>query len=190
MKKIAMLSIITVIAYATAVCLFLIFKTEVLLTFWEISTILSAYVVLCLVTQISKIGNTKFRKAIVRFTLGMAVFSTLAHIINLLITRPLITAGHDIPTYFQIGYWFSTEMLMDYIGWGLCLGIAFILLFFSLKQTHKVLAATSMIIGILCILGFIGGMWNQNLWYFAPAGYGIGLMILCFEILLDKSFGD
>lgn len=190
MKKIAIQSLCTVILYGIIVCLYLIYKTQLLLTIWEIAIIISAFVVLRFVINLSKFGDKKFINKIVRFAWGMAIFSTIAHTINLLITRPLIAVGRNVPTYFQIGYWFSTETLIDNIGWGLFLGISFVLLYASLREKDKVIAVTAIIIGTLCIAGFLGGLWNMNLWYLAPMGYGIILMILCVEIIFNKSFSN
>ena len=38
----------------------------------------------------------------------------------------------------------------------------------------------ALIDGILCFIGFAGALLiNENVWYVAPMGYGIGLLILC-----------
>jgi len=45
------------------------------------------------------------------------------------------------------------------------------------KQRIKLI---SLLCSVLCITGFIGGTFiNENLWYIAPMGYGIGFLILC-----------
>ena len=67
------------------------------------------------------------------------------------------------------------------------LGLAF--LFSSLgianKQELKPLKITLLICSCLCIIGFFGWLIiNENLWYIASIGYGIGAVIICIELLL------
>jgi cyanate permease len=100
--------------------------------------------------------------------------------------------GIEVPLYFQIGQWPSVEMAVDYLAWGFFMGLAFICLSRPLISTDKEvrgLRTVSLINGILCIAGFIGALFiNENIWYLAPMGYGIGIVILCvMAIRIEKN---
>lgn len=96
-KKIFIIGIVTCVLYFVAVAGFMVFKTEVALTIWELLTVLSAPVVMIV---LYKLQNTTY------------------------------------------------------------------------------------ICAILCQIGFWGAMFiNENLWYLAPWGYGLGFMILCIQAL-------
>jgi cyanate permease len=53
------------------------------------------------------------------------------------------------------------------------------------EQKLKPLKITLFICSYLCIIGFFGWLIiNENLWYIASMGYGIGAVIICIELLL------
>jgi len=50
----------------------------------------------------------------------------------------------------------------------------------SKDKTKKRIRIVSIINGVLCLTGFAGAVFiNENIWYLAPMGYGIGLIIIC-----------
>ncbi len=93
--------------------------------------------------------------------------------------------GVAAPTYFQIGYWPSVEMAVDYLAWGFFNGLAFLCIGIAIKNKDKLqtmIKATSLICGVLCLVGFFGTMFiNENIWYTGPMGYGFGTLILCIQ---------
>lgn len=76
-------------------------------------------------------------------------------------------------------------MTIDYLGWGLFMGLAFIFSYFYVKSYTKI-KQLFLLSGILCLIGFFGVIINENLWYIAPFGYGIGTAIICIKLLMIK----
>jgi cyanate permease len=104
-----------------------------------------------------------------------------------------IKNGINIPEYLQIGKTMSYVTAIEYLSWGIFLGLAF--LFSSLgignKYELKHLKMTLFICSCLCIIGFFGWLIiNENLWYIASMGYGIGTVIICIELLLYEKGKD
>lgn len=188
-KKIFITGIITCILYFISVGLFLITKTEIALTIWELMTVLSAPVVLFVLLEISTtLAITSiYKKAMLAFMSCTCSLTGVAHIVNITVTRTLISEGLDVPTYFQIGYWPSVEMAIDYLAWGFFTGLAFLCLSIAIKDKDKIersIKITLLTCGILCLIGFFGTVFiNENIWYVAPMGYGIGTMIVCIQML-------
>jgi len=193
MKKIEMLGIAVVVLYAVTVILYLIFQSYQLLTLWEAVTILSAPVMLLILLDIQKNSSHEksvFQTLTIVFMTCTIVLTSLAHFINMTVTRELIAQGLIIPTYFQIGYWPSIEMSMDYLAWGFFMGLAFITTACSLSSLKR-LKTMLVICGSLCLLGFFGTVIvNENFWYIAPLGYGAGTIIVCIEMLHGKRKGS
>ena len=110
-----------------------------------------------------------------------------AHIVNITVTRKLINEGVNVPVYFQIGFWPSVEMAIDYLAWGFFMGLAFLCVGLSAKSNDKskrIMKLNALLCGILCLVGFFGTIFiNENIWYVAPIGYGIGTMIICIQLL-------
>lgn len=188
-KKIFTIGIITCILYFASVGLFLITKTEVALTIWELMTVLSAPIMLFVLLEISTLAaiTSIYKKAMLAFMSCTCSLTGAAHIVNITVTRALISEGIDIPTYFQIGYWPSAEMAIDYLAWGFFTGLAFLCLGIAIENKDKIkrsIKATLLTCGILCLIGFFGTIFiNENIWYVAPMGYGIGTMIVCIQML-------
>lgn len=187
MKKISIASIIAIIIYFISVSLFLITKTDIALTIWELMTIIGAIVYLFLIIKLSEIlTNSNFYKRLISVFMGCGLaFTSVAHIVNITVTRVLISDGVNVPDYFKIGCWPSIEMVIDYVGWGLFIGLAFLILGFSInnKKYHSI-KRTSIISGILCLIGFIGALFiNENIWYIATIGYGIIPIYLCIKTM-------
>jgi hypothetical protein len=114
------------------------------------------------------------------------VLTNVAHFMNIAVIRPFIENEVSVPDYFQIGKYPSALMAIDYLGWGLFMGLAFICSsrFTSLEVNLKKFI---LICGFLCLAGFIGFMFNVNIWYIAPIGYGIGTFVICIKLLSIKS---
>ena len=188
-KKIFVVGIITCILYFISVGLFLITKTEIALTVWEFMTVLSAPLVLFVLLEISTVLaiTSTYQKAMLAFMSSTCSLTGVAHIVNITVTRALIREGLDVPTYFQIGYWPSVEMAIDYLAWGFFAGLAFLCLGIAIKDKDKSkssIKTTLLTCGILCFIGFLGTVFiNENIWYVAPMGYGIGTMIICIQML-------
>lgn len=191
-NKIAMLGIVDVGLYAVAVFLYLIFKSDQLLTLWEAVTILSAPIMLLVLLDIlnkSRQVNSVFQSLTIVFMTCTIALTSITHFVNIAVTRKLIAEGVNIPTYFQIGYWPSVEMAIDYLAWGFFMGLAFIMTacaLYAAGSTVKRLKTMLLICGSLCLLGFFGAVLNENFWYLAPLGYGIGTTIICIEMLVDS----
>ena len=188
-KKIFAIGIITCISYFISVGLFLITKTEIALTIWELMTVLSAPVVLFVLLELSNLVaiTSIYKKAMLAFMSSTCSLTGVAHIVNITVTRTLISEGIDVPTYFQIGYWPSVEMAIDYLAWGFFTGLAFLCPGIAIKDKDKIkrsIKTTLLTCGILCLIGFFVTVFiNENIWYVAPMGYGIGTMIVCIQML-------
>ena len=184
-KKIHLTGIIDVIVYFISVGVFLISKTDIALTIWELMTVISGPIVLFVLLELSnRISCPNLNRRAMQVFMGCTCALTgAAHIVNIAVTRRLIREGVAVPLYFQIGQWPSVEMAVDYLAWGFFMGLAFICLGIPVSSTDKTtrsLKMISLINGILCLIGFIGALFiNENIWYLAPMGYGFGLLILC-----------
>ena len=184
-KKIYIITIVAVVVYFISVLLFLVTQTDLALTVWELVTILSGPVILLVMLQL---GNDLNRSktviyAMLSFMTSVCILTSAAHIVNISVTRKLISEGVDVPSYFQIGQWPSVEMAVDYLAWGFFMGLAFLSLSLPpLKSEEKknCLRFALMICGFMCLIGFFGAIFiNENLWYIAPMAYGPGIIIIC-----------
>ncbi len=189
-NKIAILGIVDVLVYTITVILYLIIKSDMLLTLWEVITIFSAPIMLLILLNISQSNDEAkpvLKNLIIIFMTCTIVLTSTAHFVNIAVTRKLIAEGLFIPTYLQIGYWPSVEMAIDYIAWGFFMGLAFITTAYCLSAKRKILKRQKIelsVCGILCQAGFWGTIFiNENLWYLAPLGYGVGTIVLCVEML-------
>jgi hypothetical protein len=187
-KNIFIIGIITCVLYFIAVAGFLVFKTEVALTMWELITVLSAPVVMLVLLKLQQATGSSllYKNTATAFLAATCTLTAIAHFVNISVTRPLISQGVAVPTYFQIGYWPSVEMAVDYVAWGFFCGLAFLCVALGIKNgAYKRLKITSLICGLLCLLGFFGALFlNENCWYLAIWGYGIGFMVLCIQACL------
>lgn len=192
-KTVFHIGLIACIIYFLAVGLFLMTKTEFALTLWEMFTIIGAFVILfILIALADDMHISSNRKLIMTAFMGCTCALTTAnHIVNMSVTRRLIAQGVQVPNYFKIGYWPSVEMAIDYVAWGLFVGLAFFTIGFAIEKNSQ-FKKTMMqwIIGcaILCFLGFFGTFFvNENLWYFAPVGYGAGTILICMKMIKKLS---
>ncbi|MBR6080988.1 MAG: hypothetical protein IKP60_12635 [Treponema sp.] len=184
-KRIHLIGIIDIVLYFISVGAFLISKADIALTIWELMTVISGPIVLLVLLELShSLSCSDLNRRAMQVFMGCTCALTgAAHIVNIAVTRRLMSEGVDVPLYFQIGQWPSVEMAVDYLAWGLFMGLAFICLGLPVASTDKTtrsLKVISLINGILCLIGFIGALFiNENIWYLAPMGYGFGLLILC-----------
>lgn len=188
-KKVSIIGIIVCVLYFLSVGLFLITGTSLALTAWELMTVISGPVVLLVLLGFARhLSVSATQKNLMLVFMGCTCALTgAAHIVNITVTRKLMAEGIDVPTYFQIGQWPSVEMAVDYLAWGFFMGLAFLAISFPISDNDKSKRVTkfiSLICGILCLIGFCGALFiNENLWYLAPMGYGIGLIVLCIRVL-------
>ena len=184
-KRIHLIGIIAVIIYFLSVGSFLISQTDIALTIWELMTVISGPIVLLVLLELShRFSSPDLNRRALQVFMGCTCALTgAAHIVNITVTRRLMREGVKVPLYFQIGQWPSVEMAVDYLAWGFFMGLAFICLSLpiaSADKTAKSMKVISLIDGILCLIGFVGALFiNGNIWYLAPMGYGVGLLILC-----------
>jgi hypothetical protein len=184
--NIAIIGILLSFIYSFVVIIFVATNSVNWLMAFDIVTMVSGiyYVFLINVLPFSKDGNNRIPAII--FVVTLMVMTNIAHTINLTSIQN-IKNGINIPDYLQIGKTLSFLTSIEYLGWGIFLGFAF--LFSSLeipnKRDLKYLKITLFICSCLCIIGFLGWlMINKNLWYIASIGYGIGAVIICIELLL------
>lgn len=188
-KKISVTGIITCVLYFLSVGLFLITKSEAALTAWELMTVFSAPVVLFVLLELSGFLSiaSVYKKAMLVFMSCTCALTGAAHIVNITVTRRLINEGVDVPVYFRIGFWPSVEMAVDYLAWGFFTGLAFLCVGLSGKSGDKSkrrMKFNALLCGMLCLIGFLGTVFiNENIWYIAPIGYGIGTLIACIQML-------
>lgn len=191
-QKIPMIGIATCILYFITVGLFLITKTELSLTMWELFTIIGAPVILFVLLALSNLLEISAicKNAMLVFMSCACSLTGAAHIVNITVTRRLISEGMNVPNFFRIGYWPSVEMAVDYLAWGFFVGLAFCCIGFSIhsKDKQKILIKRLVIVcGILCLFGFLGTIFiNENVWYMAPMGYGFGTIAICIQMMRIK----
>ncbi len=191
-KKISVIGVFTCILYFISVGLFLITKEEAALTIWELMTFLSAPVELLVLLELSNLVNATaiYKNAMLVFMACACALTSVAHIVNITVTRRLISEGINVPEYFRIGFWPSVEMAIDYLAWGFFVGLAFLCIGFATNSKDKqklIIKVTVLVCGMLCLSGFFGAIFiNENLWYVAPMGYGLGSMIICIQMMRLK----
>ncbi|MBQ2026171.1 MAG: hypothetical protein II215_06860, partial [Paludibacteraceae bacterium] len=187
---VSLAGIITGLLYFIAVAIFLITKAETALTCWELLTVASAPVVMMVLLKLQQaVGSSSvYKHMATAFLASTCALTAVAHFVNIAVTRPLISQGVAVPTYFQIGYWPSVEMAIDYVAWGFFCGLAFLCVALGIKNSlHKRVKITSLICGLLCLLGFFGALFvHENCWYIAIWGYGIGFIVLCSILYVSK----
>lgn len=191
-KKIAYLGIVTCIMYFIVVPAYIITKSENILTIFELVTIVSAVVIILIfISILNRVENNSLYKITTIVSMGCTItLTSVVHFTNIAVIRNLITQGVNIPKYLQLGYWPSVVTAIDYLAWGLFVGCAFISTGLAISKSfkkYKTLKITLIISGILCLIGLLGTVIiNENLWYIAPLGYGLGTLIVCIEMLIEN----
>lgn len=188
-KKISYIGIVTCILYFAGVMLFLVTKTEIALTIWELLTIIGGPAILIVLIALAKLMNIAkvYNDIMLVFLSCTCALTGAAHIVNITVTRKLMADGVNVPDYFKIGYWPSVEMAVDYLAWGLFMGLAFLAVGVGIKPENRMSSSMRklvLICGSLCLIGFLGTVFiNVNIWYVAPLGYGFGTILICIQML-------
>lgn len=191
-NKIPIIGIVTCFLYFIAVGLFLITQTDLALTIWELFTILGAPVILFVLLELSKLLSIQsiYKNAMLAFMSCACSLTGAAHIVNITVTRKLISDGVQVPDFLKIGYWPSVEMAVDYLAWGFFVGLAFLCIGLSINSNEKkklFMKKLVTVCGILCFIGFFGTIFiNENIWYIAPLGYGLGTIAICIQMMRIK----
>ncbi|GBU26660.1 hypothetical protein R84B8_00170 [Treponema sp. R8-4-B8] len=188
-KNIAKTGLLICLLYFISVVLLILFSNNITINIMEIITMLSGIYMVLLIISLpvdNKIKHNIYRLLAIIFVSSCMLLTNLIHWINIIVIKQLIKNGINIPEYFKIGTWPSFIMAIDYLGWGLFMGLAFIFSGFMLKLSINIKWILRLN-GILCLLGFFGVIINENLWYMAPLGYGIGTLIVCIKLLMMKS---
>lgn len=72
--------------------------------------------------------------------------------------------------------------------------LSFLVIGYAISKDNKYktnVKNISLISGFLCIVGFLGTVLiNENLWYLAPLGYGVGTMMICIEMIKHNSLSQ
>lgn len=180
--------IVTVALYFAAVAAFLLTQTAFALTVWELLTIFSAtliFVLLQYTLDAAVLDKGARERTLVAMGCACAL-TAVAHFVDLAVTRPLMAQGVQVAPYWQIGMWPSVEMTIDYLAWGFFTGLAYLSAGLGVSgkdaKLHPI-RVTLLVNGCLCLAGFAGVWLNENLWYIAPIGYGIGTLVLCIWLL-------
>jgi hypothetical protein len=182
-KNIAKIGLLICLLYFISVVLLILFSNNITILFMEIITMLSGIYMVLLIITLQIDNNSKrniCRVLAIIFVSSCMLLTNSIHWINIIVIKPLIKNGINIPEYFQIGTWPSFIMAIDYLGWGLFMGLAFIFSGFNLKVSINI-KWILWLNGSLCLIGFLGVIINENLWYIAPLGYGIGTAIICIK---------
>ena len=192
-KKVSIIGIIVCTLYFLSVGLFVITGTSLALTVWELMTVISGPIVLLTLLGFARyLSIPDIQEKLMLVFMGCTCALTgVAHIVNITVTRRLMAEGIDVPTYFQIGQWPSVEMAVDYLAWGFFTGLAFLVIGVPVREANKskkIFKIISIICSVLCLTGFLGAIFiNENLWYVAPMGYGLGLIVLCILVIAAKN---
>ena len=186
-KATAKIGLLVCFAYFITVIVQIVFNNSLTLYLVSIITMLSGlYMTMLIVSFPAENEYNQFYRvmAIICVSVCMLLTNTV-HFINIAAIKPLIASGIPIPDYFQIGKYPSILMAIDYLGWGLFMGLAYIFSYRFINPATK-LKRLLVICGCLCILGFIGVVFNEYFWYIAPLGYGIGTAIICIILLKNR----
>ena len=188
-KNISIIGIILICIYYFVVINFVTTGSENWLVVFEVLTIISGFYFIFFIMVMPFSHNEKYkniRLLAIIFVSTLMIFTTIAHTISLNSIYN-IKNGIDIPDYLYIGKHSSYITPIEYLGWGIFLGLAFLFSFLGIEngQKTKSLKITLLVCAFLCFLGFGGWLIiNENLWYIASMGYGIGTVVICIELLL------
>ena len=191
-RKIPYYGLIAVMCYIISTLGLVLVGNSAFLILMELSTVLSTPILLLIFIAIPspQEHDKKIAKMLsIIFMSCCMILTSIAHFTNIAFIMPLQDSGVEIPIYFQIGQWPSALMVIDYLGWGFFMGLAFITSSLATRKEYRLLKNTLLVSGILCLLGLIGTvMISANCWYIASCGYGIGTAVICIElIIINKS---
>jgi len=183
-KTVARIGLILCLMYFVIVVLLIVLGNNITILLMDIITMLSGiYMVILVMTFPMENEHKNYRMLAIIFALTCMIFTNMVHWVNIVAINPMIAKGINVPEYFQIGKWPSVLMAIDYLGWGLFMGLAFIFTGLFIKKIIKINWLLNLC-GCLCLMGFFGVIFNENLWYIAPLGYGIGTATICIKLLL------
>ncbi len=187
-KIIAKIGLLVGFMYFATLIVQIMFNNDFTLYLVSIITMLSGiYMTLLVFSFPVKNEDTQFYRSMAKICVSACMILTSAvHFVNIAVIMPLLDRGLPIPEYFQIGKYPSVLMGIDYLGWGLFMGLAFIFSGCFINAATK-LRNFLFLCGCLCLAGFVGFVFNENLWYIAPLGYGIGTAVICVRLLLTRA---
>ena len=187
-KTVAKIGLLVCFAYFITVIVQIAFNNNFTLYLVSIITMLSGiYMTLLIVAfPLEKEYKQFYRTMAVVCVSACMILTNAVHFANIAAIRPLIASGISIPDYFQIGKYPSVLMGIDYLGWGLFMGLAFIFSSCCINTVMK-LKKILLLCGCFCLAGFIGYIFNENLVYIAPLGYGAGTVVICVKLLLSTN---
>ena len=173
-------------AYFITVIVQIIFNNNFTLYLVSVITMLSGiYMTLLIVAfPLEKEYKQFYRTMAIACVSAGMILTNAVHFVNIAAIMPLIASGITIPEYFQIGKYPSVLMAIDYLGWGLFMGLAFVFSSYCINTVMK-LRKFLLLCGCFCLVGLIGYVFNENLWYIAPLGYGVGAVVICVKLLLS-----
>jgi len=175
-------------AYFLSVFLTMFAGNSISEIYMHIVTMLSGiYMVLFVIALPERKENTKQFYKILAITCASVcmVLTNISHWITLAAIQPLMENGISVPEYLQSGTWPSLIMAIDYLGWGLFMGLSFVCSAFFADPEAK-LKTLLFLCGILCLIGFFGSLISPFIWLVAPMGYGVGALIIGIKVLLSK----
>ena len=185
-RNVSILGIIICCIYFIVVITFVITSSINWLIIFDIVTMVSGIYFVFLILVLPYTNNINYKIIAIVFVSALMIFTNIAHIVNINSIRN-IKEGINIPEYLKIGNNLSYVTIIEYLGWGIFLGLAFLFSSFGIanKQELKYIKLTLFVNSCLCIFGFFGWVIiNENLWYIASLGYGFGTLVLCIELLI------
>jgi hypothetical protein len=187
-KKVTGMGLFICLTYFSTVLVQIVFHNTLTLYLVSAITMLSGLFMALLVASfpINDKAVQLYRTMAIICVSACMILTNAVHITNIAVIMPLVDRGTPVAEVFQIGQYPSVLMGVDYLGWGLFMGLAFILSGCFI-DTMTNLKKFLMLCGCLCLSGFIGVFFNENFWYIAPLGYGAGTAIICVKLLRYSS---
>ena len=139
-RNIAKTGLLIGFLYFVSVALLTLFSNNITILFMEIMTMLSGIYMVLFIISLPVDNNSKYtiyKVLAIIFVSSCMLLTNSIHWINIIVITPLITNGINMPEYFQILNWPSFIMAIDYLGWGLFMGLAFIFSSFNLKLSKN-----------------------------------------------------
>ena len=184
LKNTAITGLILCGLYILSVGLFIGISSTAFQIVFEIVTIVSAVYFIFLILALPY-DKTTYKTIAIIFVTALVVTSSIAHILSFT-TIQLESDGVTMPDYFQIGKMPSFVTAVEYLAWGVFMGMAFLFAALGIEKENRTLKVTLFVCACLCFVGFLGSFINGKLWYIAPMGYGMGTAVICGLLLLTK----
>ena len=187
-----MATLIVSIAYVIVTIGWVTLSTELFLVGMEVVSMLAGLVVVTLMSSVylySSVENKQTSLIALLFTTCFSILTIVNHFLYLIVLRPMAAQTSVISSVFGLTHWPSITLGVDYVAWGLFLGLGLIFSSPAFKGnlTKTALRFVFLICGLLCIIGFFGlALGGQLYWFIAVGGYGIGFFVI--SILLTKIF--